>query len=136
MSVSEGDVQKHTATVTEELVQEYAELTGDTNPLHLNESYASDTIFGERIAHGMLAMGFVSAALAKFDGVVIYIGQDVDFEQPIPLGAIITAECVVVEQEESGEYIIETEVFHGRDGTVYLEGVAMVRINEEPDVSE
>lgn len=128
-----GASEKHTVTVTEEIIEDYASVTGDTNPLHLDEDYASQTIFGERIAHGMLAMGFVSAALAKFDGVVIYVGQDVDFENPIPIGATVTAQCTLVEQEDSGEYIVETEVFNGKDGTVYLEGVAIVRINEEPE---
>ncbi len=58
--------------ITEEDIRKFAEVSGDPNPLHLDEGYAKRTIFGQRIAHGIMALGLVSAALSKLPGYVIY----------------------------------------------------------------
>ena len=74
-----GDRICFTKTLTEADVDRFAAASGDTNPIHLDEEWASETRFGGRIVHGILASGLISAALARLPGSVIYLSQDVEF---------------------------------------------------------
>ena len=71
----------------------------DTNPVHLNEEFAKTTMFGGRIAHGMLSAGFISAVLAnKLPGPgTIYLGQTLKFKAPVRPGDTVTATVTVKE---------------------------------------
>jgi len=84
-------------TITPEVIRKFAEVSEDHNPLHLDEEYAKKTVFGERIAHGILAVGFISAALTKLPGTVVYLSQTVEFSKPVKIGDTIEA---IVEVEE------------------------------------
>jgi len=86
-------------TVTEADIVLFAGVTGDVNPAHLNEEYAKGTIFGSRIAHGMLTAGFISAVLAnKLPGPgTIYLGQTLKFKAPVRAGDTVTATATVRE---------------------------------------
>lgn len=128
-----GDVSIKTVTVTEEVVNQYASVTGDENPLHLDEEYAEETFFGEQIAHGMLAMGFVSAALAEYEGLIVYLSQDIQFEAPIPLGSDVIAECEIVEDLGESQYRVSTVVYDSTDDeTKYIDGSAVIMIKDAP----
>ncbi len=63
-----GETADATIEVTTEAIDTYASVTGDTNPIHLDDEYAAETMFGGRIAHGMLGAGVISAALASLPG--------------------------------------------------------------------
>jgi 3-hydroxybutyryl-CoA dehydratase len=95
---SVGDTADASITVTEETIETYAELSGDDNPIHADEDYASETMFGGRIAHGMLSAGPVSAALAALPGDIVYLSQDLRFENPVYPGDTVTARVEVVEE--------------------------------------
>lgn len=72
--LSIGEKASFSKTITETDVVNYAGITGDFNPAHINDSYAKDTIFGERIAHGMLSTGLISAVLGiQLPGQVLYM---------------------------------------------------------------
>lgn len=131
-----GDSTETKVTVTEELVQKYSNVTGDDNPLHLNEEYASETMFGGQIAHGMLAMGFVSAALAEYNGVIVYLSQEIQFEAPVSIGTEIIAECEIVESLGDNQYRVSTVVSDADDSTRYIAGEATIMINEEPALED
>jgi 3-hydroxybutyryl-CoA dehydratase len=85
-------------TITESDVVLFAAVTGDTNPMHLNADYARNTIFGERIAHGMLAAGLLTKVLGtQLPGPgTIYLSQTLKFRAPVRIGQTVTATVEVV----------------------------------------
>jgi 3-hydroxybutyryl-CoA dehydratase len=84
--------------VTDDMVQAFAEATGDKNPLHLDDEYAKKTIFGRRIAHGMLGASLISCILGtKLPGKgTIYKSQKLKFVRPIYVGDRITVKVRVM----------------------------------------
>ena len=96
--VEVGHTVKFTKTVSEEDVVLFAKVTGDNQPLHLDDAFAAKTRFKKRIAHGMLSAGFISAALGTQltpDAVVVYLSQQLRFRLPVAIGDTITAEVEV-----------------------------------------
>ena len=96
--VEVGHTVKITKTVSEEDVVLFAKVTGDNQPLHLDDAFAAKTRFKKRIAHGMLSAGFISAALGTQltpDAVVVYLSQQLRFRLPVAIGDTITAEVEV-----------------------------------------
>ncbi len=115
-------------TVTDEIVRQFAEVSGDHNPIHLDEEAARKTIFRGRIAHGVLSLAFVSAALAKLPGTVVYLSQTVQFLKPVRIGDAIEAVGEVVGKDpEKGEVVLKTYCKNQRDQIV-LEGEARVKL--------
>jgi len=130
--VTVGDTATFTKTITEADVEAFAEASGDTNRLHLDAEYAAGTRFGERIAHGTLVTGIVSAALARLPGLVIYLSQDVGYLGPVPLDTRVTAECEVVEQMGENRFRLTT-VVRRADGEAVIDGEAVVISDAIPD---
>lgn len=95
-------------TVTEETVDDYAAVTGDDNPLHTDEAYAAEGLFGGRVAHGMFTAGVVSAALAALDGDIVYVTQEFSFEAPVRPGDTVTAEVTVLEALDGDRLRVDT----------------------------
>ncbi|TNE37387.1 MAG: MaoC family dehydratase [Alphaproteobacteria bacterium] len=97
--LSVGQSEEFSKTVTEADLVLYAGVTGDTNPVHLDEEFAAQTMFKTRIAHGMLSAGFISAVLgAKMPGPgAIYVSQELKFKAPVKIGDTVTARCTVAE---------------------------------------
>jgi 3-hydroxybutyryl-CoA dehydratase len=85
-------------TVTEADIVLFAAVTGDTNPMHLNAEYAKDSLFGERIAHGMLAAGLITKVLGtQLPGPgTIYMSQSLKFRAPVRIGQTVTATVEVL----------------------------------------
>ena len=123
-----GQKASFTKTVTEADVYNFAGVTGDFNPAHMNEEYAKKTAFKTRIAHGMLSAGFISAVLGtKLPGPgTIYLNQDLRFTKPVQFGDTITATITVDELiKEKNRAILKT-VCINQDGDVVVEGTAKV----------
>ena len=123
-----GQKASFTKTVTEADVYNFAGVTGDFNPAHMNEEYAKNTAFKTRIAHGMLSAGFISAVLGtKLPGPgTIYLNQDLRFTKPVQFGDTITATITVDELiKEKNRAILKT-VCTNQDGDVVVEGTAKV----------
>lgn len=123
-----GQKASFTKTVTEADVYNFAGVTGDFNPAHMNEEYAKKTAFKTRIAHGMLSAGFISAVLGtKLPGPgTIYLNQDLRFTKPVQFGDTITATITVDELiKEKNRAILKT-VCTNQDGDVVVEGTAKV----------
>lgn len=133
-TVSVGDVAQFSKTISDDDVEAFAEVTGDTNRVHLDAAYAAETRFGERIVHGVLANGLISAALARLPGLTIYLSQESSFRAPLSIGEHVTAVCEVVEDLGRAKYRIETTVFDG-DDTIVLEGDAVVLVDEIPPMA-
>jgi 3-hydroxybutyryl-CoA dehydratase len=125
---SVDDTAEATLTVTEETIDAYADLTGDDNPIHRDEEYAAETFFGGRVAHGMLSAGVVSAALADLPGDIIYLSQDLDFENPVRPGQTVTATATVAEELDDDRLRVETvaEAASDDESQQILSGEAVV----------
>ncbi len=84
-------------------IEAFAEVTGDNNPVHLDAAYAAGTSFGERIAHGMLSAGYISAVLGTtLPGPgAIYLSQALRFKRPVKIGDSVTARATVTEIDEA-----------------------------------
>jgi len=115
--------------ITTEDIAHYADLTGDDNPLHTDESYAEEGFFEGIVAHGMFGAGLISAALANLPGDVIYLSQDLDFEAPVRPGDTVTARARVVEAIGGDRVRVKTVAETGADTddpTAVLDGEAVV----------
>jgi len=126
--LSLGQKASFTKHVTEQDVVLFAAVSGDVNPVHLDEEFAADTMFGGRIAHGMLSGAVISAALAmELPGPgVIYLGQTLRFTRPVRIGDEITAHLEVTEKREGkGIVKLACEVVN-QDGKVVVSGEATV----------
>jgi len=95
--LKEGMTDTFSKTVTEADITNFADISGDTNPAHLNKEFAAKTIFKDCIAHGMLSVGFISAALGtKLPGPgAIYVAQNLRFKAPVKAGDTVTARVTV-----------------------------------------
>src|SRR6478609_5894253 len=95
--LSVGQSAQLVRTVTEADITAFADVTGDTNPVHLDADYAATTSFGERIAHGMLSAGYISAVLGTtLPGPgAIYLSQSLAFKRPVKIGDEVTARVTV-----------------------------------------
>ncbi len=127
-----GDRVEFSKTVDDEDVRTFAEASGDTNRLHLDDEFAAATRFGRRIVHGTLVGSLISAALARLPGLTIYLSQDLSFQNPVDVGDRLTATCRVVEDLGRNRYVLSTDVHRG-DGEPVIEGEAVVVIDELPE---
>ncbi|AUV80675.1 acyl dehydratase [Salinigranum rubrum] len=123
-----GDVVRFSKRLDDGDVRAFARASGDENPLHLDDDYAGTTRFGTRIAHGVLTLGVVSAALARLPGLVIYLSQSVRFVGPVEVGERVTAVCEVVDALGGGRFRLRT-VVNGDDGEPVVEGEAVVLVD-------
>lgn len=120
-----GDSAEASLSITESAIDAYAELTGDDNPIHLDDDYAAETFFGGRVAHGMFTAGAVSAALADLPGDVVYLSQDLSFENPVRPGQTVTATVTVVEQLGDDRLRVETVARTNEEQVLSGEAVIM-----------
>lgn len=111
-------------------VHSFAEVTGDRNPVHLDDEAASRTRFGGRVAHGMLSAGIVSAAIAgKLPGPgSVYLSQTMKFTAPVRIGDTITARITVLELL-SGNRVRLATTCRNQSGETVLDGEAIVLLD-------
>jgi 3-hydroxybutyryl-CoA dehydratase len=128
MTLSVGDAAEISRIVTDEDVRAFAEVTGDHNPVHLDEEYAAGTRFGRRIAHGMLGASLISAVLAnELPGRgTVYLSQTLRFNAPVFLGDTVTARVVVKQVREDKPIVTFETVCTNQRGERVVEGEAVV----------
>ena len=135
--ISIGQKASFSKTISESDVYLFAGITGDLNPLHVNEAAARKMMFGKRIAHGMLTSSFISTVIASsLPGPgTIYLEQNSRFLAPVYLGDTITA-CVEVEELlPRGKARLRTQVFN-QDGKLVVDGTALVKLPKEEQAAE
>ncbi len=130
MTLSVGDAAEMSKTVTDEDVRAFAEVTGDRNPVHLDDGYAAGTRFGRRIAHGMLGASLISAVLAnELPGRgTVYLSQTLRFTAPVFLGDTVTARVVVKNVREDKPVVTLETVCTNQRGERVVEGEAVVLV--------
>ena len=123
-----GDISEFSKTVSETDVYMYAGISGDLNPAHINEEYAAGTFFKNRIAHGMLTAGFISAVIGmQLPGPgTIYMGQTLQFLAPVRIGDTVTARVEVVEKIDDKKRVRLATTCTNQEGTQLISGEAMV----------
>ena len=114
-------------TVTEADIILFAGISTDVNPAHIDEEYSKGTMFGGRIAHGMLSAGFISAVLAnKLPGPgTIYLSQTLKFKAPVRPGDTVTATVTVKEVNVAKNRVTLDTVCTGA-GKVVIEGESLM----------
>jgi 3-hydroxybutyryl-CoA dehydratase len=116
-----GEVKK---TITEQDVQKFAEISLDTNPIHLDEEFASKTMFKGRIVHGMLTTSIISAAVGtKMPGPgSIWMNQTIKWLKPVHIGDTITAVAELVEKIEEKKHVIVKTTCLNQNNEIVAEG--------------
>ena len=131
MRFSVGDSAEITKTIEQADIHAFADVTGDHNPVHIDEAFAQTTRFGRTIAHGMLSASLISAVLAnKLPGAgSVYLGQTLQFVAPVFPGDEITARVTVKEIREDKPIVkLETVCINQRDEVV-IRGEATVLVH-------
>ena len=123
-----GDSATFSKTISEFDIYQFAGITGDFNPMHINEEFADTTIFEDRIAHGLLTGSFISTVLGmKLPGPnSIYLSQSFSFTAPVKIGDTITAKVEVIEKQDDKKFIkLKTRVWNQHKKMV-VDGEALV----------
>ena len=130
MKLNVGDTAEITKTIEQADVDAFARLTGDHNPIHVDEAFAKTTRFGRRIAHGMLTASLISSVLAnKLPGEgSVYLGQTLQFVAPVFPGDEITARVTVKEVREDKPILKLDTICSNQRGEVVIRGEASVFI--------
>lgn len=128
MTIKIGDTASISKTITDADIKAFAAVTGDHNPVHLDDAFAAQTCFGRRIAHGMLTASLISSVIAnELPGQgSIYLGQSLQFVAPVFLDDTVTARVTVTAVREDKPIVkLETVCFNQR-AEVVLKGEATV----------
>lgn len=122
-----GHTASITVQVTDKMVRQFAELSGDHNPIHLDDEYAKKSRFGQRIAHGMIVGALISRALVDgIGGGGIYLGQSMKFVNPVFIDdtIVITIKVTGIRREK-GIATVETNAAKA-NGDVVVKGEAVI----------
>ncbi len=127
-----GQTASRTKTISAEDVEAFARISGDNNPVHLDEAYAATTQFGKRIAHGILTAGIISALLANdLPGPgTSYLSQTLNFKAPVYLGETITGTVEVTAYRAARRIATLKTTCRNQDGKLVIEGEAVVLVPE------
>ena len=128
MTFKIGDSAEITKKIEQSDVDAFADVTGDHNPVHVDEEFAKTTRFGQRIAHGMLTASLISAVLAnKLPGEgSVYLGQTLQFVAPVFPGDEVTARVTVKEIREDKPIVRLETVCVNQRGEVVIRGEATI----------
>lgn len=121
-------VEQH-VEITDKMVKDFAKLTGDYNPIHLDSDFASTTVFKNRIAHGMLVASFFSKMIAHdYPGIgSIYLSQSIQFIKPCNVGDTILYRIELVNRKNS-KFFLKTSAFNDENDLI-ITGDAVVLNN-------
>lgn len=130
MDLKIGDKFSVSKQITDAVVRAFAELSGDFNPIHLDEEFAAKTRFKKRIAHGMISGALISAVLGyEFkERKVVYLSQTMKFIAPVFLDDTITATAIVTQIREDKPIVTIETVCTNQDGKTVVSGEGRIMI--------
>ena len=130
MALQVGDTAEFSKTITDEDIRAFADLTGDHNPVHLDDGFAATTRFGRRIAHGMLSAGLISSVLAnKLPGQgTVYLSQTLNFVAPVYPGDTVRARVTVTKVRDDKPIVTLETVCTNQHDQLVLRGEAVVLV--------
>lgn len=128
-----GLTKEFQITITESMVNNFANISGDFSPIHVDEEYAKSTSFGKRVAHGMLLASFLS----RVDGMylpgkhALYFSQNLEFHNPCFINDKIKISSIVVDKSESTKILkIESKITNQND-KLLLHGIGKVIVRND-----
>ena len=126
-----GLTKEFDVIITQSLVDDFAKISGDYSPIHMNEEFAKSTKFGRKIVHGMLLASLLSRMVGMYlpGKYALYSSQTLEFHNPCFVGDKITVSSIVNDKSESTKIIkIETKITNKNiDILLYGEGRIIVR---------
>ena len=128
-----GLTKQFQINITESMVDDFAKLTGDFSPIHMDEDYASTTTFQKRVVDGMLLASFLSKIVGMYlpGKHALYFSQSLDFRYPCFFGDIITVYSVVIDKSVSTKILkIESKITN-EDGKILLSGIGRVIVRDD-----
>ena len=130
MDLQIGDKFSASKQITDSVVRAFAELSGDYNPIHLDEEFAKTTRFGKRIAHGMISGALISAVLGyEFkERKIVYLSQTLKFTAPVFLDDTVTATATVANIREDKPVVTLETICTNQNGETVVKGEAVVMI--------
>jgi len=118
-----GDRASASRTITASDIDDFAELTGDHNPIHVDEEFAQRSRWGGRIAHGMLVAGLVTQTLSDIGGEgAVHVSQQVSFKAPVRIGDTVTVTSEVTDKIDEKRRLSIVSVWANQDGVTVIEG--------------
>lgn len=128
-----GLTKEFQITITESMVNNFANISGDFSPIHIDEEYAKSTSFGKRVAHGMLLASFLS----RVDGMylpgkhALYFSQNLEFHNPCFINDKIKISSIVIDKSESTKILkIESKITNQND-KLLLHGIGKVIVRND-----
>ncbi|MCY9806362.1 MaoC family dehydratase [Lentilactobacillus senioris] len=116
--------------VTRQDVEDFAKVTGDFNPMHMDDGFANQTQFHERIAHGMISAGMISACIGtQMPGPgAIYLGQTLRFNKPVHFDdvLVVNVEITKIDQKKHFKLVTLKTTVTNQDGEVVTDGEAQI----------
>ena len=127
-----GVKTKFTVQINESTINEFARISGDHNPLHIDEQYAAKTQFGKRVCHGMLLASFFSRLVGMYmpGKNALYFSQTLNFQTPCFIGDKVTIEGEVIDKSQSTRIITIKTTAHNQVDKCLVDGIAKVIVRE------
>jgi acyl dehydratase len=133
MQLKIGDKFSTSKQITDAVVRAFAELSGDYNPIHLDDEFAARTRFGKRIAHGMISGALISAVLGYElkDRKIVYLSQTMKFTAPVFIDDTVTATATVTNIREDKHIVIVETICTNQKGETVVKGEAAIMVLPE-----
>jgi acyl dehydratase len=127
-----GDKKRFVVTIDDSLMGNFALISGDYNPLHMDENYVKTTTFKKRVCHGMLLASFFSRLVGMYlpGKNALYFSQTLNFQSPCFVGDQVTVEGEVIEKSQSTKIITIKTTILDKLGKLAVDGVAKVIVRE------
>ncbi len=127
-----GTKTKFTVQIDESTINEFARISGDHNPLHMDEKYAGKTQFGKRVCHGMLLASFFSRLVGMYlpGKNALYFSQTLNFQMPCFVGDKVTIEGEVIDKSQSTRIITIKTTAYNQLNKCLIDGIAKVIVRE------
>tara|TARA_Y100000590_G_scaffold401389_1_gene486208 strand:+ start:5945 stop:6376 length:432 start_codon:yes stop_codon:yes gene_type:complete len=128
-----GLQKKFSVTITESLVKQFAKLSGDFSPIHMDQNYAKTTTFGKRVVHGMLLASFLS----RIDGMylpgkhALYFSQSIDFRNPCFIDDVVTISSTVIDKSLATKILKLKSEITNQFGEILVSGVGKVLVRDD-----
>jgi len=130
--LSIGQKITFTQKIDESLVNDFAKISGDFNPLHMNNEYAEKTNFGKRVCHGMLLASFFSKLVGMYmpGKNSLYFSQSLNFRNPCFIDDLVTIRGEIIERKNSLKLVTMKTTIHNQSEKCLIDGIAKVIVRE------
>ena len=128
-----GDSKKFTEKIDKFRLDNFAKLSGDYNPLHIDDNYATNTKFKKQVCHGMLLASFFSKLVGMYlpGKNALYFSQTLNFQAPCYVDDTITVQGEVIDKSDSTRIITLKTLIHNQTGVCLVDGMAKVIIRQD-----